>query len=543
MINSAWFHIQSIIFSYLQSYYTCTIRITSEDAMFAAVMEFLDENKVFVTEGDAPTPTKSFGKDMWDFAVESDSDDDDDDIDHERPYIRNRKKVKYAPTPAYAHYFIYKPTGHTVTALRMESSNGQAVYWRRPRETLSLSIMGRNTAPLKSLLQEVCDRENRKDDGRTTVYKASQGQDGGGPEWTRCFSRAVRDINTVILGEEQKDALCADISEYLLPATSKWYANRGLPYRRGYLLYGPPGTGKTSLTVALAGQFGLMVYSLSLSVAWMNDDTLAHLFSRLPRKCIVLLEDIDACGVTRDTDSAVPVTADPKDTKPNPTAPTAIPRVSFSGLLNAIDGVASKEGRVLMMTTNHRERLDEALIRPGRIDMQIEFSHAGRGVIHGLFVALYTVDAVDRGILKFPEDFPHDDEMAKLADAFAAKVPVDIFSPAQVQGYLLRHKKDPRTAVAKVGDWVVEAMAEKAKKEEKERLEKIAKEKKEKEEKEAKEKEEKASKDAEDLARLLALATKSLVTNGVNGVSGVKSLMEVVETPIVPVVTNGAVVA
>ena len=50
---------------------------------------------------------------------------------------------------------------------------------------------------------------------------------------------------------------------------------------------------------------------------------------------------------------------------------------SFSGLLNALDGVAAQEGRVVFMTTNHREVLDPALIRPGRIDVAFELSYAG----------------------------------------------------------------------------------------------------------------------------------------------------------------------
>jgi chaperone BCS1 len=226
--------------------------------------------------------------------------------------------------------------------------------------------------------------------------------------------------------------------------------------------------------VALAGKYSLQVYSLSLSVSWMNDDILLHLFSRLPRSCIVLLEDVDACGVTREGDRAGATTASATTpSKPDDAASAdakAAAKVTFSGLLNAIDGVASKEGRLLIMTTNHRSRLDEALIRPGRVDIQVRFDYADAGIVHDLFRALYDVSDEDKALLKFPADFPAADELAQLARAFADRVPPGRFSPAEVQGLLLRFKKHPRLAVAAVRDWVVGYEIEKLEKERREAL-------------------------------------------------------------------------
>jgi chaperone BCS1 len=59
--------------------------------------------------------------------------------------------------------------------------------------------------------------------------------------------------------------------------------------------------------------------------------------------------------------------------------------VTFSGLLNALDGVRSQEGRILMMTTNHREKLDPALLRPGRADVHVELNYASVKQMKGLF--------------------------------------------------------------------------------------------------------------------------------------------------------------
>jgi DNA polymerase III delta prime subunit len=119
----------------------------------------------------------------------------------------------------------------------------------------------------------------------------------------RQATHPARPVSTVSLDEAQKTQVVADINEYLHPATAKWYAARGIPHRRGYLFHGPPGTGKTSLSFALAGMFGLSVYCASLSETELKESDLASLFTHLPNRCIVLLEDIDSAGVRREKGS------------------------------------------------------------------------------------------------------------------------------------------------------------------------------------------------------------------------------------------------
>jgi mitochondrial chaperone BCS1 len=218
-------------------------------------------------------------------------------------------------------------------------------------------------------------------------------------------------MRTVILDQHQKDTVLADMNEYLHPATPRWYANRGIPLRRGYLFYGPPGTGKTSLSFALAGVFGLDIYVISLLEPTLTEEDLGSLFTSLPRRCIVLLEDIDTAGLRRAGDekpaveekpataAAAAAAANGEKEGSNSTSEADANKattsldikelakalkketeeqkgISLSGLLNAIDGVASHEGRVLIMTTNLPESLDPALIRPGRVDLQVPFTNA-----------------------------------------------------------------------------------------------------------------------------------------------------------------------
>lgn len=119
------------------------------------------------------------------------------------------------------------------------------------------------------------------------------------------------------------------------------------------MLYGPPGTRKSSFSLSVAGELDLDIYIIS--VPGVNDEMFKDLFTKLPQRCVVLLEDIDAVGTVNNSSR-------PKEP------------VSMSGLLNTLDGVASQDGRVLIMTTNHVEKLDEALIRPGRIEGKPSFS-------------------------------------------------------------------------------------------------------------------------------------------------------------------------
>jgi chaperone BCS1 len=103
-------------------------------------------------------------------------------------------------------------------------------------------------------------------------------------------------------------------------------------------------------------------------------------------------------------------------------------RITFSGLLNAIDGVAAGEGRLLFATTNHPERLDPALIRPGRIDRRVEIGHADREQLARIFRRF------------FPEAEP------ALAEQFANALPERQLAMSAVQAYLIQHAESAEEA-------------------------------------------------------------------------------------------------
>ena len=143
----------------------------------------------------------------------------------------------------------------------------------------------------------------------------------------------------------------------------QWYADRGIPFRRGYLLHGVPGSGKSSLIHAIAGELMLDIYVVSLSSSWISDSTLTTLMGRVPARCIVLLEDLDAAftrSTLRDEDSTgAPESKTSSNTNEAGDSTHSrrgrhkhdhlsdVNTLSLSGLLNALDGVAASEGRIL----------------------------------------------------------------------------------------------------------------------------------------------------------------------------------------------------
>jgi hypothetical protein len=173
-------------------------------------------------------------------------------------------------------------------------------------------------------------------------------------DWQPRSDLPVRPIESVILRDGQREALVADFEDFL--ESERFYNERAMPWHRGYLFYGPPGTGKTSAAKAIAAHLGLDLYYMSLGDS-KSDHDIMGLITSVPARSILLLEDIDVFHVATSRDES-------KDTP------------SLSSLLNALDGVTTPHGIITIMTTNDISVLDEALIRPGRVDRKEYFDVA-----------------------------------------------------------------------------------------------------------------------------------------------------------------------
>ncbi|KAF3016049.1 hypothetical protein E8E15_005710 [Penicillium rubens] len=320
---------------------------------------------------------------------------------------------------------------------------------------LKLQCLSLSLAPIKNFLDEVRAYSRKVSVSSITVYRTKPNSRDH-IRWSSAASRPSRDISTVILDKQKKQTILRDINEYLHPHTRQWYANHGIPYRRGYLFSGPPGTGKTSLASAIAGVFGLDIYVLSLLDPTMTESQFSRMFSEVPTRCVVLLEDIDAAGLSRGDLGSSEDFSQPGSA----TGTLANTSVSLSGLLNAIDGVSSQEGRILIMTTNSPQRLDRALIRPGRVDIHIRFELPSQEELRDLFLSLYSDMSQDAGF-SLKEQETETARLNELAVQFAGCLPERQYSLAEVQGFLLQYKRQPEEACDNVKSWVEEMEYEK----------------------------------------------------------------------------------
>jgi chaperone BCS1 len=202
---------------------------------------------------------------------------------------------------------------------------------------------------------------------------------------------------------------------------------------------------------AIAGELMLDIYVVSLSSSWINDSTLTTLMGRVPARCIVLLEDLDAAftrSTSRDDSSNGNPDGSDSSEKESAREHSSSSRhrrskdhisdtntLSLSGLLNALDGVAAAEGRLLFAfvssvlliicdnladmrfhsTTNHLERLDPALSRPGRMDVWVEFKNASKWQAEALFRNFFP---------STEEDEPTEAELASIVLPSPSSVPV-----------------------------------------------------------------------------------------------------------------------
>ncbi|MBK8742842.1 MAG: AAA family ATPase [Betaproteobacteria bacterium] len=261
-------------------------------------------------------------------------------------------------------------------------------------EKITLSMFGRDKQPLVRLVNAALEHRIERELNRIAVYVPSPYNSN---EWTRARLGNNRKLDSVVLKAGQKEAILTDLHRFF--DARERYETLGIPWRRGYLLYGPPGTGKTSLVTALASELALNVCVLSLASPNVTDEKIGNLLASVPRRSVILIEDVDAFFQQRSkADSGV--------------------KVSYSGFINALDGVAAHEGSVVFLTTNHPHRIDEAAIRSGRVDFRLELGLCDR-------------DQMERMFLKFFDD-------AAAAARFSGAVAPDQWSPAQVQERLLK---------------------------------------------------------------------------------------------------------
>ncbi|KAG9186077.1 hypothetical protein G6011_02633 [Alternaria panax] len=253
----------------------------------------------------------------------------------------------------------------------------------------------------------------------------------------------------------KKQELLTDLQVFFAEGTEDYYWQNGTPYRRGYIFYRPSGTGKTSLSTAIASHYNLPLCVIDL--AGKDDTMLQRKVKELPPRCAILFEDIDAAGIVRErtmmpkTDSSdeedeasseeeLSDTWDenPKKTRPKKMDSKKMDPVTLSGLLNTLDGPGSREGHIVILTTNASDSLDEALYRPGRIDTQVYFGFADQITAGTTFTRIFGSDKQVKESQK---------EIRKLGREFGHLIPSNFFTPAEIQKFCMKRRAQPQKAV------------------------------------------------------------------------------------------------
>ena len=248
--------------------------------------------------------------------------------------------------------------------------NGSKVSAKPNIESFTFTILGHRQSLVRELVDDILASTKQTQKDKTRAYISGQGW------WRRLPTFVPRKLETVDLPTEDETRIVKAIQKFLTERQE--YVRKGIPYHLNFLFEGLPGTGKTSLAAALSGFFGLHLHILNIAGPGMNDDRLVNLMLDTPRRSIILMEDVDCIVPERkkkpkSTKPPQPMNAQTSDTVEGEDKEKEESGVTLSGLMNCMDGLTAPDGAIFILTTNHPENLDPALVRPGRIDIRVKF--------------------------------------------------------------------------------------------------------------------------------------------------------------------------
>ncbi|KAF2077501.1 hypothetical protein CYY_001200 [Polysphondylium violaceum] len=310
--------------------------------------------------------------------------------------------LKYLPTGV--QWIRFK--GYFVSVSRTSSEKSGLDGLKE--DYLDLTVFGGTKKLITEMMNVAIEYSTTMTKDKTKIYSL----DSSCTYWECICIQNKRVLDSVFLEENVRSTILNDLDKFV--NGKEWYLNTGVPYRRGYLLYGPPGSGKTSFILSMAGKFGKSISIMNMAKG-VHDGNINGIIQKCPKNTILVLEDIDAAFVKRSSNQE---------------------SLTFSSLLNAIDGLASSDGRILMMTTNYIERLSPALIRPGRIDLKV---HLG-------FATPHQVELMYQRF--FSEEYHH--QVKDIID----RIKDDKISTAQLQGWFIIHRDDPDHLLETVDDFL-----------------------------------------------------------------------------------------
>ncbi|XP_010530226.1 PREDICTED: AAA-ATPase At1g43910-like [Tarenaya hassleriana] len=213
--------------------------------------------------------------------------------------------------------------------------------------------------------------------------------------WEAAIFEHHTTFETLAIEPDLKTALLEDLDAF--SRGEDFFKSVGRSWKRGYLLYGPPGTGKSSLVAAIANHMKYHIYDLQIQSV-RDDAELREILTLTKNRSILLIEDIDcSTHISRKRESMSFDEEDGENWWRTHNKKHFDIGVSLSGLLNFVDGLWSScgEERIIIFTTNHKEKLDPALLRPGRMDVHILMSYCTPFVFKKLATLYLKIDGHD----------------------------------------------------------------------------------------------------------------------------------------------------
>ena len=229
----------------------------------------------------------------------------------------------------------------------------------------------------KHKLQTLFDSFKKITGSSTAVYlRAGKIGSAGNVVWRYHNHRKIRDLESSSLSADVKERVIGLLNKF--EGNEKWYKDRFLPFKKTILLTGEPGTGKTTLVSSIAARTGRPVCVIDFGASEVKRDVATY-FQALPKHSIAILEDIDASGFSVGSRENEGQSELQRSTDEN----------ALSSLLNVLEGVVPLDDVIVVMTTNYPERLDPALIRPGRVDEIIEIGPLDNSAIRTYIGLMY----------------------------------------------------------------------------------------------------------------------------------------------------------
>ncbi|KYQ99868.1 AAA ATPase domain-containing protein [Tieghemostelium lacteum] len=303
--------------------------------------------------------------------------------------------------PSGTSVFFYKRHMVSVT-LR---SNIRSSMDEPSSDTLELRVYLGGKQLINDILKTAFQHHLSKTEENTKIYQTLPNCN----IWVVQSLQRRREIDSVFLDKSVKDELIGDVNTFI--RSKQWYRSSGVPYTRGYLLYGPPGTGKTSFILSLAGYFNKQICIMNLGRG-VSDTSLYFMINKTPPNSILVFEDVDSAFTNTGNHNHIG-----QDDMGN--------KLTLQGLLHALDTLPNLDGRILVMTTNHIEKIPQALLSPGRVHLKVKFDLANHFQIKQMFKRFY------------------ENKYNHLLPALLKKIENNTVSTAQLQNLFINYRDDP----------------------------------------------------------------------------------------------------